>query len=207
MSNKIPCAIYCRVSTQEQSEGLSLEMQVALCKATAEKLGFIPPDAKVYTDISTGSNLLRPGLTALLADLPLIGNVLVYKLDRLTRSGKDWYHLLDTIHGVRYGENYTIISASQGYDLNKPDGRMLAAMLIVVAEFERSLISQRTVDALAKKRGAYDEALPLIASMHAARYSLRDIAAHVGSALGRKICHSTVAYLIAKFGLDGENTH
>lgn len=203
----LPVAIYARVSTQEQAEGTSLEMQVQLCRTYALSMNMIPPEPRVYTDVGTGADLLRPGITALLSDLHQIGHVLVYKLDRLTRSGRDWYQLQEKIHGVRSDGDYTIISASQGYDLKKPDGRMVAALIIVMAEFERELIAQRTTDALDKQRGgSYSSALPLIASLKKAGYSLREIAASISAAIGKEVAHTTIRFLIKKHGI-GQDSH
>lgn len=209
MANK-RVAVYCRVSTQEQAQGTSLEMQVHLCTEYAKNLGYIPPEAMIYTDISTGADMLRPGLLALLQNLPNLGHVVVYKLDRLTRSLSDWCKLFDQVRGVRADGNYTVISTAEAFDLTEPSGRAMAAMIVVFAELERETIQMRTTDALAKKRGAsYEPALPLIATLFRAGTSYRGIASAVGRALGKSVAHTTIKYLVDKYDLgeSGKESH
>jgi len=93
------CAIYTRVSTDTQAE-----KEFSSCEVQEEKIkAFIKSQNnwkvfKVYSDPGyTGANLNRPALQELLEDIKQgnIDIVLVYKIDRLTRSPKDFYYLME----------------------------------------------------------------------------------------------------------------
>ena len=90
-------AIYIRVSTQEQAqEGYSVgeqrERLIAYCKAQAWVI------ANIYVDGGySGANLNRPGIQKLMAETANFDIVLVYKLDRLSRSQRDTLYLIEEI--------------------------------------------------------------------------------------------------------------
>src|SRR3990167_7867367 len=95
------CAIYTRVSTDNQAE-----KEFSSCEAQEQKMKtFIASQDnwqifKVYTDAGySGATLERPALQELLADLKKekIDLVFVYKIDRLTRSPKDFYQLIEVL--------------------------------------------------------------------------------------------------------------
>lgn len=155
---------------------------------------------RVYTDVGSAKNICRPGIQRLLSERLEIGDVVAYRLDRLTRSIHDWCHLLDHLHGTRAGRRPTIYTAQVSVDLDTAAGRYIASTLILFGEFERHTISQRTTEALAKRSGrsSYEMVLPLIEQLRAAGKSLRDIAAACSMAMGKEVGHSTVRYLIKK---------
>ena len=90
-------ALYIRVSTQEQAqEGYSVgeqkERLIAYCKAQDWII------ADIYVDGGyTGSNLKRPGIQQLIQDTDKFDLVLVYKLDRLSRSQRDTLYLIEEV--------------------------------------------------------------------------------------------------------------
>jgi len=105
MQEKLRCAIYTRVSTDNQTE-----VEFNSCEAQEEKIrSFIKSQNnwrvfKVYSDPGfTGVNLNRPALQELLEDIKQgeIDIVLVYKIDRLTRSPKDFYQLNRTFWEIQ----------------------------------------------------------------------------------------------------------
>jgi len=151
-------------------------------------------------DVGSAKDLARPGIQKLLAERHLFGDVVAYRLDRLTRSIHDWCHLLEHLHGTRNGNRPTIFTAQLSVDLDTATGRYISSALILFGEFERHTISQRTADAMAKRRGgrSYDMVLPLIDQLRAAGKSLREIAQACSLAMGKEVGHSTVRYLIKR---------
>jgi len=114
------CAIYTRVSTDTQAE-----KEFSSCEAQEEKIrDFIKSQNnwqvfKVYSDPGyTGANLNRPALQELLEDIRHgeIKIILVYKIDRLTRSPKDFYQLIEVFdkHKVNF------ISITERFDTSTP---------------------------------------------------------------------------------------
>jgi len=98
-------------------------------------------------------------LQELLEDLKqgIINNVLVYKIDRLTRSAKDFYQLIE------YFENYNVsfISITERFDTSTPSGRLLRNIMLTFAQFERELPSERTRDKMFEraKKGLWNGGL------------------------------------------------
>ena len=130
------CAIYCRVSTQDQN----IKNQVETLKtfANIQKLKI----QKVYIDKISGIKDSRPALNQMMFDMRkgLFNCVVIYKLDRLGRSIK---HLL-TIVEEFHNKDIDLIVSSMNIDTKTPSGKLLFVILGGVAEFERDLISQRT---------------------------------------------------------------
>lgn len=134
-------ALYIRVSTLEQAqEGYSIGAQkerlLAFCKAH-EWLAVGP-----YVDAGySGSNLDRPGIQKLIAEVDSFDLVLVMKLDRLSRSQRDTLYLIEEVflpHGVDF------ISMSEAFDTSVPFGRAMIGILSVFAQLEREQIKERT---------------------------------------------------------------
>jgi len=145
------CAIYTRVSTDNQAE-----VEFNSCQAQEEKIkSFINSQEnllvfKVYSDAGfTGANLERPALQEMLRDMQenKINTVLVYKIDRLTRSPKDFYALMEIFeqHKVDF------ISITERFDTSTPSGRLLRNIMLTFAQFERELTSERTKDKLLER--------------------------------------------------------
>ncbi|MDR1572378.1 MAG: recombinase family protein [Clostridiales Family XIII bacterium] len=132
---------YLRVSTLEQAvEGYSIgeqrERLVAFCKAHDWLV------ADIYVDGGyTGANLDRPGIQKLIAEIQKDDIVLVYKLDRLSRSQRDTLHLIEEVflpNGVEF------VSMQESFDTSTPFGRAMIGMLSVFAQLEREQIKERT---------------------------------------------------------------
>lgn len=143
-------AIYNRVSTEDQGEsGVSLEAMEASCRAYVASQG--GQLVKVYTDVKSGANMNRPHLQELLRDIQShsvpIDVVLVWRLDRLSRSQVDTLKLIDffTKHKVAFK------SVTEPFDTATPLGQAMLGMLSTFAQFERKSIAQRTKHAMAAK--------------------------------------------------------
>lgn len=133
---------YIRVSDADQSEAMQID---ALTAAECVRL---------YRDHGiSGTRTARPGLDQMLKDLEPGDTLTVWKLDRLGRST---IHLLQILSDLRdRGIEFNAIT--QGIDTNTAVGRMIYGQLAVFAEYERSLISERTKAgmAAAKARGVH----------------------------------------------------
>ena len=132
---------YARVSTDDQN--LDLQRQ-ALAAADC---------AEVFTDQVSGTATRRPGLDDALARC-VAGDVLVvWRLDRLGRSLS---HLIDVIHQLGKRE-VGFVSLSENIDTTTAGGRLVFHLMGAIAEFERTLIVERTRAgvAAAKKRGTH----------------------------------------------------
>jgi DNA invertase Pin-like site-specific DNA recombinase len=131
-------AIYTRVSTSDQNP----ELQLREIQDYSARQGWDVID--LYQDIASGAKASRPGLNRLLADARArkFDTILVWKLDRFGRS------LVDCLNNIRILEDHGIrfIAVTQGLDTDQrnPASRFLLHVLGAAAEFERSLIRERT---------------------------------------------------------------
>ena len=135
-------AVYIRVSTQEQArEGYSIQEQIERLKSYCKALNW--NIYKIYTDPGySGSNTNRPALTAMLEDVKArkVDKVLVYKLDRLSRSQKDTLTLIED-RFLSAGVDF--VSMSENFDTSSPFGRAMIGILAVFAQLEREQIRER----------------------------------------------------------------
>jgi len=145
------CAIYTRVSTDNQAE-----KEFSSCEAQEQKIkSFIASQNdwqvfKVYNDAGfSGATLQRPALQQLLSDLKKekIDIVFVYKIDRLTRSPKDFYQLIEFFEQAKID----FISITERFDTSTPAGRLLRNIMLTFSQFERELTSERTKDKLLER--------------------------------------------------------
>lgn len=148
---------YVRVSTQEQAnEGYSVGEQTERLKKYADAMGW--DVLKVYTDGGfSGANIQRPALQEMIKDIEagLIDKVLVYKLDRLSRSQKDTLYLIDDVF---LKHNCDFVSMNENFDTSTPFGRAMIGILSVFAQLEREQIKERMamgIEARAKE-GLYN---------------------------------------------------
>ena len=149
-------ALLARVSTQEQainghSIGEQVERMHDYCKAMKWDV------YKEYIDAGySGANTDRPALQMMLRDIRLgkIDKVLVYKLDRLSRSQKD---TLELIEDEFLANNVDFVSMSENFDTSTPFGRAMIGILAVFAQLEREQIKERmAMGKLARaKKGKY----------------------------------------------------
>lgn len=148
-------ALYCRVSTQEQARsGLSLDMQERRMRAHCEAHGYRV--AEVIRDEGFSAKTLdRPGMARVreLVASRAVDAIVVYKLDRLTRSVRDFGQLL-----VDFEEAEVAFEAvSDRLDTGSPSGRLVVNIMVSVSQWEREEAASRTRDALAqaKARGVH----------------------------------------------------
>lgn len=142
MTKKIKVAIYPRVSTQEQAkEGYSIGEQIERLTKYCEAMGW--EVYKVYTDPGySGADTNRPGLQSMLKDIRRgrVDKVVVYKLDRLSRSQKDTLELIED-EFLKNGVDF--VSMSENFDTSTPFGRAIVGILAVFAQLEREQIKER----------------------------------------------------------------
>ena len=135
-------AIYVRVSTQEQAEhGYSIDEQQERLKKYCDVMKWTVAD--VYVDAGfSGASMERPALKKLLKDIQAgkIQNVVVYKLDRLSRSQKDTLYLIED-QFLKNGVDF--VSMSENFDTSTPLGRAMIGILAVFAQLEREQIRER----------------------------------------------------------------
>lgn len=135
-------AVYIRVSTLSQlEEGYSIEEQKAKLESYCDIKDW--HIYKVYTDGGfSGSTTERPALEQLIKDAQskLFDTVLVYKLDRLSRSQKDTLYLIEDIF---LKNNIEFVSLLENFDTSTPFGRAVIGLLSVFAQLEREQIKER----------------------------------------------------------------
>lgn len=132
-------ALYVRVSTNGQEEdGYSIDEQIDRLTKHCQARDWIV--AGVYRDAATGSNVKRPGLQALIKDVKQYDIVLVYKLDRLSRSQKDTLYLIEDVFEAK---GVAFNSLSENLDTSTPFGRAMVGILSVFAQLEREQIKER----------------------------------------------------------------
>lgn len=140
--NKI-AAIYIRVSTDAQrEEGYSIDAQKEMLTAYCVSKGIKKYEYYIDGGFS-GSNIDRPELKRLIEDVKKgkIGCVLVYKLDRLSRSQKDTLYLIEDVFNPH---NVDFISLNESMDTSTPLGRLMLGILSAFAQLERENIKERT---------------------------------------------------------------
>jgi site-specific DNA recombinase len=142
--------IYERVSTEEQAqEGYSIRAQEQKLKDFARIKDW--SIYKIYADEGiSGKNITeRPAINELIADIKAghVKNVVVYKIDRLTRSTADLIYLVDLFN--QYGCAFN--SLSESIDTQTASGRMFLKIIGIFAEFERENIIERVKMGLEKK--------------------------------------------------------
>lgn len=135
-------ALYTRVSTQEQAQdGYSIGEQAERLRSYCEALKW--DVYKLYSDPGfSGASMDRPGLTQMLRDAASkrFDKVLVYKLDRLSRSQKDTLHIIEDVltpNGVGFA------SVTENFDTETPLGKAMLGILAVFAQLEREQIKER----------------------------------------------------------------
>jgi DNA invertase Pin-like site-specific DNA recombinase len=152
---KVRCAIYCRKSSEEGLEQSfnSLDAQREACAAYIDSQrheGWIALDDRYDDGGYSGGTLERPALKRLLADVEAgrIDCVVVYKVDRLSRSLTDFAKLVDVFerHGVSF------VSVTQHFCTTTSMGRLTLNILLSFAQFEREVIGERIRDKFAASR-------------------------------------------------------
>lgn len=136
-------ALYIRVSTEAQAEeGFSIAAQIERLQAYCVAKGW--NNSTLYVDGGySGSNLNRPQIKQLIADTEAgkLESVIVYKLDRLSRSQKDTLFLIEDVF---IPNNVNFISLNESIDTSTPYGRAMIGILSAFAQLERENIYMRT---------------------------------------------------------------
>ncbi|MFC4293547.1 recombinase family protein [Novosphingobium tardum] len=159
-SRRLRCAIYTRKSTEEGLDQAfnSLDAQREACAAyilSQRHEGWqLVPD--LYDDGGfTGGNMDRPGLKQLLTDVRAgrVDVVVVYKVDRLTRSLADFAKIVDVLDAA----GASFVSVTQAFNTTNSMGRLTLNVLLSFAQFEREVIAERIRDKVAasKARGMW----------------------------------------------------
>jgi DNA invertase Pin-like site-specific DNA recombinase len=207
---------YLRVSTGEQvNSGAGLDAQRAALEAEAARRGWALE--LIVEEGLSAKDLNRPALTAALSRLDKgeADVLMVSKLDRLSRSVKDFGAVLDRAAKAKW----SVLCLDLGVDTTTPVGEFTANVVVSASQYERRLIGQRTRDALAAKKAAGvrlgrprllpSEVVERIVQAKAAGDSLagiaRDLTAeNVPTAQGGKRWYpSTVAAVLRSVDLDG----
>ena len=186
-ARKLRCAVYTRKSSEEGLEqefnSLHAQREAGLAYIASQKSeGWIAlPDHYDDGGIS-GGTLERPALKRLLRDVEagLIDVVVVYKIDRLSRSLTDFAKLVDVFER----HNVTFVSVTQQFNTTTSMGRLTLNILLSFAQFEREVIGERIRDkfAASRKKGHLDGRLA------AARLRGREPPAGGGRARGGDSC-------------------
>lgn len=152
---KLRCAVYTRKSTDEglEKEFNTLDAQRDACEAyvaSQRAEGWILVRDRYDDGGFSGGTLERPALKRLLADVEQgrIDVIVVYKIDRLSRSLMDFAKLVETMeaHGV------TFVSVTQSFNTTTSMGRLTLNILLSFAQFEREAIGERIRDKFAASR-------------------------------------------------------
>lgn len=136
--------LYPRVSGHEQEDNYSIPEQIDRMKKYCESRDWMV--YKIYTDSAySGSNMDRPGLQDMIKDCEQgkLDMVLVYKLDRLSRSQRDTLFLIEDVFD-KNGVGFT--SMTENFDTSTPFGKAILGVLAVFAQLEREKIKERTMD-------------------------------------------------------------
>lgn len=134
--------LYCRVSTDIQMEGYSIDAQKDFLKSYC-KMHEID-NYEFYIDGGySGSNINRPDMQRLIEDVEdhKIDIVVVFKLDRLSRSQKDTLYLIEEVFNPN---DCGFVSIKENFDTNTPFGKAMVGILSVFAQLERETILERT---------------------------------------------------------------
>jgi DNA invertase Pin-like site-specific DNA recombinase len=154
-TRKLRCAVYTRKSTDEglEKEFNSLDAQRAACKAfvaSQRSEGWVLVHDRYDDGGVSGGTLDRPALKRLVADIEagLVDVVVVYKVDRLSRSLMDFAKLVETFEA----HDVTFVAITQSLNTTTSMGRLTLNMLLSFAQYERELIGERVRDKIAASR-------------------------------------------------------
>jgi DNA invertase Pin-like site-specific DNA recombinase len=213
LTPKRRCAVYTRKSTDEglEQEYNTLEAQrdAALAFIASQRHeGWIRTDDRYDDGGFSGGNMNRPALKRLLADVEegRIDVVVVYKIDRLSRSLGDFARIVDQFeaHGV------TFVSVTQQFNTTTSMGRLTLNILLSFAQFEREVTGERIRDKLAasKAKGMWMGGTPPLG------YDVRDRKLVINEAeatVVREIFtryseHGSAAQLVRELQIEGHTT-
>jgi site-specific DNA recombinase len=163
----VRCAIYARKSTEEglsqPFNSLDAQRESAEAYVSSQRhMGWTTLERRYEDGGYTGANLERPALRALMEDIESgqVDCVMVYKVDRLSRSLLDFARLIGMFeeHGV------SLVSVTQQLNTTDSLGRLTLNILLSFAQFERELIAERTRDKMraARRKGRWLGGQPVL---------------------------------------------
>jgi site-specific DNA recombinase len=161
----VRCAIYTRKSSEEglEQEFNSLQAQREACEAfiTSQRHeGWVCLRAAYDDGGFSGATMVRPALQRLLADITAarVDIVVVYKIDRLTRSLTDFAKIVEILDA----RGASFVSVTQQFNTTTSIGRLTLNILLSFAQFEREVIGERIRDKIAasKKKGMWMGGVP-----------------------------------------------
>jgi len=186
MSGPIRCAIYTRKSSEEGLEQPfnSLDAQRKACEAfvlSQRHEGWQPLTARYDDGGFSGGTMERPALQRLMIDIAAgkVNTVVVYKVDRLTRSLADFAKLVEQFDS----KGVTFVSVTQQFNTTTSMGRLTLNVLLSFAQFEREVTGERIRDKIAasKRKGMWmGGRVPL-------GYDLRDRKLYINAEEAKKI--------------------
>jgi len=155
MSKRIRCAIYTRKSTQEglEQDFNSLDAQREACEAFIQSqlgLGWVVRKKRYDDGGHSGGTMERPALKDLLDDIERgkVDLVVVYKVDRLTRTLMDFAKIIETFDA----RGVSFVSVTQQFNTANSMGRLTLHVLLSFAQFEREVTSERIRDKIAASK-------------------------------------------------------
>ena len=165
--NKVRCAIYTRKSTEEglEQEFNSLDAQREAAEAFIQSQkheGWVGLPERYDDGGFSGGSMDRPALRQLLGDVEAgkVDAVVVYKVDRLSRSLLDFARIMDVLD--RHGASF--VSITQQFNTTTSMGRLTLNVLLSFAQFEREIIAERTRDKMsaARRKGKWVGGTPVL---------------------------------------------
>jgi DNA invertase Pin-like site-specific DNA recombinase len=212
-ARKVRCAIYTRKSSEEglDQEFNSLDAQRAACEAyvaSQRHEGWVLVPHHYDNGGISGGTLERPALQRLIADLEMgrIDVVVVYKVDRLTRSLMDFAKLVDVFERNKV----SFVSITQQFNTTTSMGRLTLNILLSFAQFEREVIGERIRDkfAASRKKGMWMGGNPPLG------YDIRNrklVVNEAEAALVRRIFHrftviGSATKLVKELNAEGRRT-
>ncbi|EJF93761.1 recombinase family protein [Bartonella tamiae] len=154
-STKIRCAIYTRKSSDEglEQEFNSLDAQYEACEsyiASQKHEGWVLVKKRYDDGGVSGGTMERAGLNTLLKDIDqgLIDMIVVYKIDRLTRSLMDFSKIIERLDKA----SASFVSVTQSFNTATSMGRLTLNMLLYFAQFEREVTAERIRDKIAASK-------------------------------------------------------
>lgn len=182
------CAIYTRKSTDEglDQEFISLDAQRDACEALIQSQaneGWCCLPSRYDDGGISGGTMERPALKNLLSDIKAgrIDMVVIYKVDRLTRSLSDFAKMVEVFDEM----GVSFVSVTQQFNTTSSMGRLTLNMLLSFAQFEREVTSERIRDKIAasRKKGMWTGGVPPLG------YDLKD----------RKLCVNESEAAVVRF--------
>jgi len=210
---KLRCAVYTRKSTEDglDQEFNSLDAQYEACSAyvTSQRHeGWVQIKDRFDDGGFSGGNMERPALKRLLAEVEAgrVDIILVYKVDRLTRSLSDFVKIVEVLDA----KGASFVSITQAFNTTTSMGRLTLNVLLSFAQFEREVTGERIRDKIAasKKKGLWmGGPLPLGYDVRERKLVVNEAEAElVRHIMRRYIALPSVNDLIAELDAEGRRT-